>query len=114
MNILCGYCKEPLIEKNALKKILDMPSEHWVELIDCWMCHQENYKHAKIGDILAQENVGLVGNNYFLVHPNNIKENALKVDDEVLQEIDVSYNSLYRKINFSLAVSVNVHGLKEG
>ena len=93
-NILCGYCKEPLIEKNALKKLLDMPSEHWAELIDCWMCHQENYKHAKIGDIIARENVGLVGTNYFLVHPNNIRENALKVDDEILQEINVSCNSL--------------------
>jgi len=92
-NILCDYCKEPLIEKNALKKILDMPSEHWAELVDCWMCHQENYKHSKIGDIIAQENVGLVGNNYFLVHPNNVGKNTLKVDDEELQGIDVSSNS---------------------
>ncbi|RIA79275.1 ubiquitin-conjugating enzyme E2-binding protein [Glomus cerebriforme] len=89
-NILCGCCRRLLIKKNALKKILDMPSEHWVELIDCWMCHQENYKHAKIGDIIARENVGLVGNTYFLVHPNDVGENVLKVDDDELQEIDWS------------------------
>jgi hypothetical protein len=96
-NILCGYCKKFLIKENALKKILDMPSEHWVELVDCWMCHQENYEHAKIGDIIAQENIGLVSNNYFLLHPNDVEENSLKVDDEELHGIDVSYYSLSRK-----------------
>ncbi|CAG8608863.1 5630_t:CDS:2 [Funneliformis mosseae] len=87
-NILCGMCKERCIKENTLNKILDMPSEHWLELMDCWMCHQENYKHAKIGDIVAKENVGLVGNTYFLMHPNNLRENVLRVDDEESQEID--------------------------
>lgn len=96
-NILCDYCKKFLIKKNALKKVLDMPSEHWIELVDCWMCHQESYKHAKIGDIIAQENIGLVSNNYFLLHPNDIEENSFEVDDEELHKIDVSYHSLSRK-----------------
>ncbi|CAB4401714.1 hypothetical protein RhiirA5_473990 [Rhizophagus irregularis] len=87
-NILCSYCKKFLVKKNTLKKILDMPSEHWAELVDCWMCHQEDYKHAKIGDIIAQENIGLVSNSYFLLHPNNIEEDSLKVDEEELHEID--------------------------
>ncbi|CAI2172139.1 13888_t:CDS:2 [Funneliformis geosporum] len=88
-NILCGMCKERCIKENTLNKILDMPSEHWLELIDCWMCHQENYKHAIIGDIVAKENVGLVGNTYFLMHPNNVRENVLRVDVEESQEIDI-------------------------
>ncbi|RGB23428.1 ubiquitin-conjugating enzyme E2-binding protein [Rhizophagus diaphanus] len=87
-NIFCSYCKKFLVKKNTLKKILDMPSEHWAELVDCWMCHQEDYKHAKIGDIIAQENIGLVSNSYFLFHPNNIEEDSLKVDEEELHEID--------------------------
>lgn len=24
-------------------RIVDLPSEHWAELLDCWMCHQENF-----------------------------------------------------------------------
>ncbi|CAG8661725.1 9260_t:CDS:2, partial [Cetraspora pellucida] len=84
-NIQCVYCKTPLLKTNAFSKIMDMPSEHWEELVDCWMCHQEDYQQARMSDISARENIGLVGNTYFLIHPKDVKSDAVGIEERLAQ-----------------------------
>ncbi|CAG8750105.1 6077_t:CDS:2 [Racocetra persica] len=84
-NIQCVYCKIPLLKTNTLSKIMNMPSEHWLELVDCWMCHQEDYQQARMGDIIVRENIGLVGNTYFLIHPKDVKSDAVEIEERLAQ-----------------------------
>ncbi|CAG8725930.1 3106_t:CDS:2, partial [Acaulospora morrowiae] len=84
-NIKCSSCKTNLLKPKVFDKIMDMPSEHWLELLDCWMCHKENYQQAHIGDITAKEKTCLVGNTYFLVHNADVKSGAVKIEDGVTQ-----------------------------
>ncbi|CAH1764898.1 10330_t:CDS:2, partial [Entrophospora sp. SA101] len=101
-NILCGCCNaqfnnldnekendEKSVDGGGFIKIMDMPSEHWLELVDCWMCHQEDYKQAQLGEIIAKERFCLVGNTYFLLHPTDIKKDLIKLVD-CTKEIDWS------------------------
>ncbi|CAG8711058.1 7314_t:CDS:2, partial [Dentiscutata heterogama] len=84
-NIQCVYCKIPLLKTNAFSKIMDMPSEHWAELIECWMCHQEDYQQARMNDIIVREHIGLVGNTYFLIHPKDVKNDSLEIEERLAQ-----------------------------
>ncbi|CAG8533035.1 5517_t:CDS:10 [Diversispora eburnea] len=47
--------------------------KHWIELLDCWMCHQEEYPQAQfiMNDIIVKENICLIGNTYYLIFPTN-------------------------------------------
>src|SRR5581483_11321754 len=78
-NVLCGSCGLVIVRDGALEKIMDLPSEHWAELLECWMCHQEDYKQAQVGELNAKETIGLVGGTYILMHPKDI-EDALVVE----------------------------------
>ncbi|CAG8496554.1 9367_t:CDS:2 [Ambispora leptoticha] len=80
-SILCSWCKFPLVNSNAFIKVMDLPSEHWLELLDCWMCHQEDYQQALLGDVIAKEKIAMVGNTYILVHPSDILKPALDLED---------------------------------
>ncbi|CAG8510274.1 44565_t:CDS:2 [Gigaspora margarita] len=84
-NIQCGYCKIPLLKTDTFSKIMDMPSEHWAELIECWMCHQEDYPQARMNDIIVREHIGLVGNTYLLIHPKDVKNDALEIGERLAQ-----------------------------
>ncbi|KAJ1971075.1 hypothetical protein H4R35_005484, partial [Dimargaris xerosporica] len=71
----------------------NLPSEHWAELLDCWMCHpDEETKYivqfdqdvSRPGARLYPWNPGqnqlLVGNTYALLHPSNIQARSVKVE----------------------------------
>ncbi|KAG9299506.1 hypothetical protein G9A89_020677 [Geosiphon pyriformis] len=80
-NILCSFCKASLVKPNAFLKMMDLPSEHWLELIDCWMCHQEDYQQVQLGEFITKENVGMVGNTYIFVHPKDVLNDSLVLED---------------------------------
>ncbi|CAG8608147.1 13116_t:CDS:2 [Racocetra fulgida] len=71
-----------------------MPSEHWLELVDCWMCHQEDYQQARMSDIIVRENIGLVGNTYFLIHPKDVKSDAVEIEERLAQ-VDFSKQAVF-------------------
>ncbi|KAK9760278.1 E3 ubiquitin-protein ligase E3D [Basidiobolus ranarum] len=80
--IKCGFCKHQLTKKNNLfQKTLDLPSEHWLELADCWMCHQDDYQQVQKGEISARSGTLLVGNTYLLVSSEDIEANTIITEE---------------------------------
>lgn len=76
----------------SFQHIKNLPSEHWLELIDCWLCHedQDQKQYAnKLRDIGAQAGTLLVGNTYFLLHPDDMVEKSVQRDRDA-PKIDVS------------------------
>ncbi|CAG8500959.1 1576_t:CDS:2 [Paraglomus brasilianum] len=102
-NVLCGSCGLVIVRDGALEKIMDLPSEHWAELLECWMCHQEDYKQAQVGELNAKETIGLVGGTYILMHPKDI-EDALVV--EGFTNVNVEADLLAVKLNKHLITVV--------
>ncbi|KAJ1981107.1 hypothetical protein H4R34_002209 [Dimargaris verticillata] len=71
----------------------DLPSEHWAELLDCWMCHpDEETKYivqfdqdvsrpgARLYPWNPSLNQLLVGNTYTLLHPDNIQAQSVQIE----------------------------------
>lgn len=79
-NLSCRQCDAVLLPK-SIDTFKDLPSEHWAELMECWLCHKapgtDQYYDpavkASTSQILAQETVGLVGATYFLLHSKDIQ-----------------------------------------
>ena len=65
----------------------DLPSEHWAEMLEVWMCHDDPAFTAKVarqtneGFWSTRENV-LVGGSYLLVHPEEAKSKNLQLEKE--------------------------------
>ncbi|CAO3639725.1 unnamed protein product [Mucor fragilis] len=78
----CRHCAQGLLDSAIEYKIKDLPSEHWYELVECWICHETKPEEhqARMKPILARPHVLLVGTTYFLIHPENIVNGALQVD----------------------------------
>ncbi|KAJ3187592.1 hypothetical protein HK101_009345, partial [Irineochytrium annulatum] len=69
--VRCHSCGSDLVrelpgEQNTrFKRVLDLPSEHWHELLDSWACHLEDYsflRRGHVGSVIpASEGECLVG-----------------------------------------------------
>jgi len=65
-------------------KYLDLPSEHWAELVDVWMCHPTQElndavaKHAE--GIWPKPNLVFIGVSYLLVHGSDVVEDNMTVE----------------------------------
>ncbi|KAG2008816.1 hypothetical protein CC2G_014206 [Coprinopsis cinerea AmutBmut pab1-1] len=70
-SFLCASCSLPLIYSNKVKSYRDLPSEHWEELVEAWMCHADQklhdqvIKHGKAG-FWPQPDQAFVGGSYIL------------------------------------------------
>jgi hypothetical protein len=69
---------------------LDLPSEHWAELVDAWMCHPTQElneavaKHAE--GIWPQPNQVFLGVSYLLVHEGDVVTGNMTVESKVRTE----------------------------
>ncbi|KAI9009506.1 ubiquitin-conjugating enzyme E2-binding protein [Gaertneriomyces semiglobifer] len=100
-SVECGQCNDQLLQDfdasgdhctPRFTRVMDMPSEYWHELTDCWACHKEDYSKLpgqKAGVVLAQKDVLLVARSYILLHPSNIRMSRLRVAIE-----DINKNTL--------------------
>lgn len=88
----CHHCAQGLLDSAIEYKIKDLPSEHWYELVECWICHETKPEEhqARMKPILARPHVLLVGTTYFLIHPENIVKGSLQVDPVVSKRANVS------------------------
>jgi hypothetical protein len=91
-NMVCQHCTTSLIDASVNYKIKDLPSEHWYELVECWICHETKPEEhqARMRPILARPNTLLVGTTYFLMHPDNLILENIKVDPVVANRLNVS------------------------
>lgn len=88
-SFICSSCSLPIVEATspsssssspALLSYRDLPSEHWEELVDAWMCHADQKlteqvsKHAKAekGGFWPRPGQALVGGSYILFREDTI------------------------------------------
>ncbi|EGF78653.1 hypothetical protein BATDEDRAFT_90588 [Batrachochytrium dendrobatidis JAM81] len=91
-SIQCHNCKfnltntsqsDPSAAHNLFERHVDLPSQHWHEMLECWACHHEDYSSTLQGQqgglILAQKNAVLVGDSYILLHPDTMQMDRLAI-----------------------------------
>ncbi|KAF9174469.1 hypothetical protein BGX21_009632 [Mortierella sp. AD011] len=90
-NIGCGCCGNVLLkcdnninsqENGPIQRVVDLPSEHWQELVDCWMCHEEDFTELREGDLGARLGQALVGGSYILIHAANVDLGAVAIEED--------------------------------
>lgn len=91
--IVCRACEQLVAEADSFQS-KDLPSEHWYELVECWICHETKPEEhrARMQPIGARQDMILVGTTYLLLHPGNTKH--LQVDQARLHDVNVSCTSL--------------------
>ncbi|KAK4047032.1 hypothetical protein OIO90_006353 [Microbotryomycetes sp. JL221] len=80
----CSICRRSLVHGTNINKFNSLPSEHWAELLDAWMCHQDQ----ELADDLVAKGKGirprsgecLVGSSYF-VFDHDVVKNWDRVPD---------------------------------
>ncbi|THV01863.1 hypothetical protein K435DRAFT_817938 [Dendrothele bispora CBS 962.96] len=80
-SFICASCSLPLIHSSKVHRYNDLPSEHWEELVDAWMCHSSqklNEEIAKRGrkGFWPDPGQALVGGSYIL-----FEESAMAKDN---------------------------------
>ncbi|KAI0754285.1 HECT-like ubiquitin-conjugating enzyme-binding-domain-containing protein [Daedaleopsis nitida] len=70
-SFVCASCSLPLVQASRLREYRDLPSEHWAELVDAWMCHADQRLHDHVRKHSAQgfwpqEGEALIGGSYIL------------------------------------------------
>ena len=84
-DLLCS-CGAVLVAGHRIVKAFPLPSEYWLELVDCWVCHTENYKQLSKGELLPQANTVLYSDSLYLVHPADAQE-TLVADDLSISKV---------------------------
>ncbi|KAI0792296.1 HECT-like ubiquitin-conjugating enzyme-binding-domain-containing protein [Abortiporus biennis] len=87
-SFICTSCSLPLVDASKLHNFRDLPSEHWAELVDAWMCHadQKLHEHIQKGSkdgFWPGEGDALVGGSYVIVREDTVvKGNVCEISDE--------------------------------
>ncbi|KAG0201989.1 hypothetical protein BGX28_005342 [Mortierella sp. GBA30] len=102
-NLTCGCCSSTLLlktnnndnntadeeqgsveaeKRGPIRRVVDLPSEHWQELVDCWMCHEEDFTELREGDLGARLGQALVGGTYLLIHAANVDHDAVAIEED--------------------------------
>ncbi|XP_006463426.1 hypothetical protein AGABI2DRAFT_225212 [Agaricus bisporus var. bisporus H97] len=85
---ICASCSLPLIHSSRISDYRDLPSEHWEELVEAWMCHSDQKlhehvtKHSRRG-FWPKEAQALVGGSYILFESSAINGSNLYASAEL-------------------------------
>ncbi|GAA5966092.1 hypothetical protein JCM3765_002602 [Sporobolomyces pararoseus] len=78
VSFVCSNCHTELVDSSKIARYNALPSEHWAELLDAWMCHPDQTLSqdlvSKGKGIKPRTDEGLVGTSYVLF-PRNITKN---------------------------------------
>jgi hypothetical protein len=70
-SFLCSHCSTPLVSFHDKVSYSAMPSEYWSELVEAWVCHQDQQLNENIlahkDGYLPQSDEVLVASSYLLV-----------------------------------------------
>ncbi|KAF5356992.1 hypothetical protein D9756_006650 [Leucocoprinus leucothites] len=92
---ICASCSLPLIHSAKVRDYRDLPSEHWEELVEAWMCHSDQklhehvVQHGKHG-FWPKQGQALVGGSYILFQESAVNQNNLYPSHQQ-QKTDVGY-----------------------
>ncbi|ORY25819.1 HECT-like ubiquitin-conjugating enzyme-binding-domain-containing protein [Naematelia encephala] len=85
-SLSCAECDREIVRLNGKADISDLPSEHWAEMMEVWMCHADPTWTAK----LAQQTKDgfwpgstqvLVGGSYLLVPGDAVRSQITRTED---------------------------------
>ncbi|KAI0948109.1 hypothetical protein AcW1_009707 [Taiwanofungus camphoratus] len=86
-SFICTSCSLPLVQSSQLRNYQDLPSEHWAELVDAWMCHSDQKLHEHVTKHSSEgfwptEGHALVGGSYLLLDGSAVVEHNLWPADQ--------------------------------
>lgn len=76
-SFLCSSCSLPLVQSTKVKEYKDLPSEHWQELVDAWVCHSDQKLHKEVMEnakrgFWPKEGEALVGGSYIVFEDSGV------------------------------------------
>jgi len=79
---ICSSCSLPLVQSTKVKEYKDLPSEHWQELVDVWMCHPDQKLHEEVMQnakhgFWPKEGEALVGGSYIVFEDSSVVKTHL-------------------------------------
>jgi hypothetical protein len=94
-SFLCASCSLPLVQSSKVQTYEDLPSEHWEELVDAWMCHSDQKLHEQVmkrgrDGFWPTPGQALVGASYIL-----FDESAMVRTNTSQRDPNVSYYTHY-------------------
>ena len=84
-SFLCASCSLPLIQSSEVGTYRDLPSEHWEELVEAWMCHSDQklyVTHNGKRGFWPSPGQALVGGSYILFEKSAMNRNNFHVKEE--------------------------------
>jgi hypothetical protein len=82
----CSSCSLPLVRLSSDVTFRDLPSEHWEELVDAWMCHADQRLHERVikrsRGFWPEAGRVLVGGSYVLFEESSMVTSNLCSPDE--------------------------------
>lgn len=86
-SFICSSCSLPLVQSTTITEYRDLPSEHWQELVDAWMCHTDQKLHEQVvrhgqGGFWPKPGQALVGGSYILFEESSLARNNLHLTEE--------------------------------
>jgi hypothetical protein len=75
-SFICASCSLPLVQGSKVTDYRDLPSEHWAELVEAWMCHSDQKLNKEImqhaNGFEPESGRALVGGSYILFNRENV------------------------------------------
>ncbi|KAI8060207.1 HECT-like ubiquitin-conjugating enzyme-binding-domain-containing protein [Gongronella butleri] len=99
-HLACRHCQHALVRNDKPFACKDMPSEHWYELVECWICHEAKPEEhqSRLKPILARPATLLVGSYYFFLDAADLLNDAVVIDNELAKQINWDRGTLTKWI----------------
>jgi hypothetical protein len=107
---ICSSCSLPLVQSTKVGEYRDLPSEHWQELVDAWMCHSDQKLHKEVMEnakrgFWPKEGEALVGGSYILFEDGSV----VKTHIRQLEAREVSIISTFWRFRMQRRPSSGYH-----
>jgi len=82
-SVCCRMCGSAvLLPEKQFKRVLELPSENWLELAQDWCCHGSSHLTSAAGALEPGENDCFVREHYIKVHPAAVERDNLQIVPE--------------------------------
>ena len=86
-SFICASCGMQVADLSAVTRYNDLPSEHWAELLDAWMCHQDQSISEELivkgNNIWPKSNQALLSSTAMVITAENATSWSMAEDMEV-------------------------------
>jgi hypothetical protein len=80
-SFVCASCSLPIVQSSKISSYRDLPSEHWEELVDAWMCHTDQNLHEHVTKhsrgFWPDAGQALIGGSYILFEESSVVKTNL-------------------------------------